>query len=558
MPIGRRRLIAPSLLLLLVPLASTAACKKEGEGSAAKGDGKAAAGSGTSLKGDPGSPKLEMFVMSQCPYGVQAVDAAAEVKKQLGSGFALDIQYIGDGAAGSLKSMHGENEVKGDLAQVCAIEQAPDKALDFMVCQNKDMKAVASNWKECAGQVGIDADKLAGCMDGDQGQKLLAASFDLARKRGADGSPTIFLDGKPYEGGRRPRDMVRAICGASKKGSEPAACKNIPTPPRVSAIFLSDTRCAECNIKPLEAQLKSVLAGIEVTHVDYNSDAGKALYKELVAEGTGFKHLPAVLLGPEVEKDSEGYAEVSKFLKPLGEYRELAIGGQFDPTAEICGKDGVDEDGNGKADCADAACKAEMSCRPNRPRQLDLFVMSMCPYGAKALIAAKELVDHFGDDVKLNVYFIGASQDGELKSLHGQPEVDEDIRERCAIARYKQPKKYMGYLACRSKDYKNPEWQSCATEAGLDPKVIQACFEGEGKKLITESFAMSESMKIGSSPTFIVNNTRTFNAIELGPLAKQYCQDNPKLAGCKSEIVTAQPDPAAAAAQEQQQGGQCN
>lgn len=549
MSIGRD-LLLPSLL---VPLALAAGCSKEGEGSASTSKGKAS-GTATSLKGAEGAPSLELFVMSQCPYGTQAVDAVAEVKKQLGAGFSVDIQYIGDGAAGSLKSMHGEDEIKGDLVQVCALEQAPDKALDFMVCQNKNARQVATNWKDCAGEVGIDADKLGACMKSDQGQKLLAASFALAKKRGADASPTMFLDGKPYEGGRRPRDLVRAICGASKKGGQPAACKNIPTPPRVSAIFLSDSRCAECNIKPLEAQLKGVLAGIEVTHVDYNSDAGKALYKELVAEGTGFKTLPAILLGPEVEKDTEGYPELERFLKPLGEYRELALGGKFDPTAEICSNGGVDDDGNGKADCADAVCKAELSCRPKRPKQLDLFVMSMCPYGAKAMIATKELVDHFGNDVGLNVYFIGDSADGELKSMHGQAEVDEDIRERCAVARYKQPKKYMGYLACRSKDYKNADWKACATEAGLDAAVIQSCFDGEGKKLLADSFAVAEKMKIGSSPTFIVNNTRTFNAIALAPLAKQFCQDNPNLAACKSEIVSAEPEPTP----DQGQGAQCN
>jgi 2-hydroxychromene-2-carboxylate isomerase len=549
MSIGRR-LLVPSLLL---PLALAAGCSKEGEeGGGAKG---AKTSAGTALKGAAGAPTLELFVMSQCPYGTQAVDAVAEVKKQLGTGFSLDIQYIGDGTAGNLSSMHGESEVKGDLVQVCALAQAPDKALDFMVCQNKNARQVATNWKECAGAVGIDGDKLGACMNGDEGQKLLAASFAAAKKRGAEASPTMFLDGKPYEGGRRPRDIVRAICGASKKGSAPAACKDIPTPPRVSAIFLSDTRCAECSLKPFEAQLKGVLAGLEVTYVDYNTDAGKALYKELVAAGAGFKNLPAILLGPEVEKDTEAYPELQRFLKPLGEYRELALGGKWDPTAEICDNGGVDDDGNGKSDCADAVCKAELSCRPKRPKQLDMFVMSMCPYGAKAMIAAKELVDHFGKDVALNVYFIGDSADGELKSLHGQPEVDEDIRERCAIARYKQPAKYMGYLACRSKDYKNPEWQACATEAGLDPAVIQACFDGEGKKLLADSFAVAEKMKIGSSPTFIVNNTRSFNAVALGPLARQYCQDNPKLAGCASEIVSAEPEPAA---DQGGQGAQCN
>ena len=543
-------------LVLALPFALASACQKDNGGD--KG-GKSAAGKGgtsTSIKGEDGAPKLELFVMSQCPYGTQAVNAVAEVKKQLGAAFALDIQYIGAGKEGSLSSMHGDNEVKGDLVQVCALEQAPDKALDMMVCQNKNARAVATNWKDCAGELGIDTDKLASCMDGDHGQKLLAASFETARKRGADASPTIYLDGKPYEGGRRPRDIMRAVCGATKKDKAPAACKNIPTPPRVSAIFLSDTRCAECDIKPLEARLKSVLTGLEVTHVDYNTDAGKALYKELAAADTSFKYLPAILLGPEVEKDTDGYMEISRYLRPLGEYRELALGGKFDPTAEICSNDGVDDDGNGKSDCADPVCKSELTCRPAHPKQLDLFVMAQCPYGAKAMIATKELVDHFGSDVGLNVYFIGDTVDGELKSLHGPDEVAEDIRERCAIARYKQPKKYMGYLACRSKDYKNADWQSCAKEAGLDPEVIQACADGEGKKLVTDSFAVAEKMQIGSSPTFIVNNKRMFNAIAAGPLQKEFCTDNPKLAGCKTEIVSAEPEPAGG--QQAQQGGQCN
>jgi protein-disulfide isomerase-like protein with CxxC motif len=526
-----------------------AACERE-----KKPDG-ARAGSKGAARAAEGAPRLELFVMSQCPYGVEVVDAAAKVKKELGSGLALEIQYIGDGKPGSLTSMHGPPEVKGNLAQVCAMNLAPDQALEMITCQNKNMKAVATNWRECATEAGIDADALGACIDGDKGQQLLAASFDEAKKRGADGSPTIFLDGEPYQGGRKSRDFLRAVCGATE-GAKPEACQNIPTPPRVSAIFFSDTRCAECNIKPLEAQLKGVLAGIEVSHVDYGTDAGKALYKELTSAGTGFKNLPAVLLGPEVEKDEEGYAELQRFIKPVGEYRELALGGQFDPTAEICTNDKVDDDGNGKADCADPACASEMSCRPSKPKQLDMFVMSQCPYGAKAMIAAKEVVDHFGADLKLNVYFIGDEQGGALQSMHGQPEVDEDIRERCAIEKYKKPAKYMSYLACRSRDYKNAEWQPCAVEAGMDPTAIQACFDGEGKKLLAESFAVAKAMNISSSPTFVVNNTRQFNAIAAGPLAKQFCQDNPKLAGCKAELVTAQPEPAAAAAD--QQGGQCN
>src|SRR5688500_7635512 len=147
------------------------------------------------------------------------------------------------------------------------------------------------------------------------------------------------------------------------------------------------------------------------------------------------------------------------------------LGGAFDPTAEIC-DNSIDDDGNGKSDCGDPGCGATLGCRPARPGVLDLFVMSQCPYGAKAMIAANEFVDHMGKDVTLNVHFIGDERDGKLASMHGQPEVDEDIRERCAIEKYGKNHQFMDYLACRSLDYKNEEWQPCAEKSGMKPEVI--------------------------------------------------------------------------------------
>ncbi|HLU65734.1 MAG TPA: DsbA family protein, partial [Kofleriaceae bacterium] len=385
----RSRLSPALLALLLLPLA---ACERAAGPKEGAGGGAAAA--------NPDAPTLELFVMSQCPYGVQVVDAAAEAKKKLGPDLNLVIDYIGQGTAGNLSSMHGPSEVKGDLAQVCARELAPDRYLDMTVCQNQDMRSVATNWKQCAEKSGIDVAALGACIDGEQGQKLLAASFDRAKARGATGSPTMYLGGEKYEGGRKARDFMRAACAAM--GEKPAAaCKEIPVPPKVSAVFLSDARCAECDIRGLEPRLRSILGGIEVKHLDYGSPEGKALYDQLVAAGAGFQHLPAVLLGPEVEKDSEGYPEIERFLRPVGDYRELRLGGTFDPKAEICGNDGVDDDGDGAADCKDKDCAETLGCRPRKPKTLDLFVMSQCPYGARALIAAQEFVDHMGKDVKL-------------------------------------------------------------------------------------------------------------------------------------------------------------
>jgi hypothetical protein len=483
------------------------------------------------------------------------VNAAAEAKKQLGSAMDVKIAFIGDGTPGQLTSMHGPAEVTGDLAQVCVMQQKAEQLLPFIVCQNENPQAVDTNWRECAQKNGIDASALEKCITGDEGQKLLSASFDEAKKRGAQGSPTMFLAGKPYEGGRKARDFVKAVCGATD-GSKPEACAKIPVPPKVSAIFLSDSRCKECDIHGLEPRLRAELGGLVVEHVDYATDKGKALYKEVSAAGS--KTLPTVLLGPEVAQDTEGYATLQRFLREVGGYRELALGGRWDPTAEICDNAGVDDDGDGKADCKDEGCKEFLGCRPTKEKKLDLFVMSQCPYGAKAMIAAKEFTDHFKGQVSLDVHFIGDQRDGKLQSMHGPDEVDEDVREHCATQLYGKDHQFLSYLSCRSEDYKNPDWKACATKAGMDADKIQQCFDGTGKDGVAKSFAYAASLGIASSPTFLVNNKRQFNAIAASAIQREYCQDNPGLAGCKDPIADPEGTAPGGQAAAQQGNAQCN
>ncbi len=523
-------------VLFPVVLVAFSACQNQGGSDHAGGGDGTAKTEAKTAGSKAAAPTLEMYVMSQCPFGVQVVNAIAPVKEQLGDGLNLKIGYIGNGSAGNFQSLHGPSEVKGNIAQLCAIKQSPDKALKLMVCQNKNMRAVDTNWKECAGEAGLDAAGLETCINGDEGAQLLTASFAEAQQKGANGSPTMFLNGKPYEGGRKPRDFLKAVCGATT-GDQPAPCKNIPVPPVVHSIFFSDKRCAECNIAPLEPRIKNELGGLQVQHVDYMTDEGKKLYAELQASDSRFKLLPAILVdGEEVVKDTEGYTTLQSYMQPVGKWRSLRVDAKFDPTAEICDNSGVDDDADGKSDCADDQCKEAKVCREAKPKTLDMFVMSQCPYGAQAMIAADQVVQHFGKDLTLNVHFIGQVQGDQLSSMHGQAEVDEDLRELCASVKYPKNNQFSKYLACRSKNYQSPEWQSCAKSAGMDEKVIAKCVEGEGKELLKKSFQFAESLKIGASPTFLSNNRREFNAVDAATLQQQFCADNPTLAGCSKPI----------------------
>lgn len=138
--------------------------------------------------------------------------------------------------------------------------------------------------------------------------------------------------------------------------------------------------------------------------------------------------------------------------------------------------------------------------------KLDFYVMSQCPYGTQVEDAVKPVLDKLGDAVDFNLNFIASDLGGgRFSSLHGQGEVDENIRQLCAIKYY--PKKYRDYIVCRNKDIRSPDWQSCAREAGLDVSKIQACFDGdEGKRLHSESIKKSAAANAQGSPTIYVNN----------------------------------------------------
>ena len=180
--------------------------------------------------------KIELFVMSQCPYGIQAEAAFKDVVGKLGSDVDFSLDYIGTVSdSGEPSSMHGPKEVAGDTAQLCAAKLAPTKYLDLIACQNKDPTAVDANWESCATEVGIALGPLQSCARGDDGKKLLTASFARSTERDAKGSPTIFIGGKPYGGNRKVPDILRTVCEAY--GDEkPAFCLSLPAVRSLSVV----------------------------------------------------------------------------------------------------------------------------------------------------------------------------------------------------------------------------------------------------------------------------------------------------------------------------------
>lgn len=472
---------------------------------------------------------MDMYVMSQCPYGTQVVDAVAPIAKELGKEFQLNIEFIAsDNGDGTFNSLHGQVEVLGNIVQLCAAKYEPEKYLDMITCQNENANAIPGNWVTCAKKYSLDEESIKTCYEGEEGKKLLSESIKKSEEVKATGSPTIYLNDESYRGGRTTSDFYRAICNAYGE-EKPEPCNNLPEPTKVSMIVLNDNRCAECDTTGLVAQLKSLFPGLEITTLDYNDAEGQAIYKE-----SDLQYLPAVLFDETVTKD-ESYSVVKNYLVPAGEYISLRIGAQFDPTAEIC-DNGIDDTGNGLVDCYDDTCKETLSCREEKSQQLQVFIMSDCPYGRKAIEALKPVIDNFEGQIEYEVHYIANEVGDGFQSLHGQYEVDENIIQLC-VKEY-SPNEWFDYLYCRStKGVSGKDWKDCATETNVDITTVQTCFDGEeGKTLLRNDIKLAQDLGVGASPTWLVNNRYTFSGIDSETVKTNFCRYNQEVLGCENTL----------------------
>ena len=362
---------------------------------------------------------VEFFVMSQCPFGLQVEKAIEPVLKKMGADIDFRLGFIGQEKEGKLVSMHGQAEVDGNKVQLCAIKHNPNKYMDMILCMNKDMKKIPGNWEACAKSTGCDVAKIKTCYEGIEGEVLLKASFAEAKKRRARGSPTIYIGGKHYRGPRSEKAFARAICNVYT-GAKPSYCQSIPPPVKVPITIVTDSRCRQCRPKFWEERMKSMFPGAEVSIYDYQQEDGKKFFKDL-----DLKLLPAILFGKEVES-TDNYRRIKRFLSPKGDYLSFRSGAKFDPKKEVCDNkiddtgnglvdckdpdckknpmclekcnNGKDDTGNGLVDCKDPDCKNDLVCRKQIPNKLDVFVMSQCPFGVKALNAVNEVLNNFEEE----------------------------------------------------------------------------------------------------------------------------------------------------------------
>lgn len=136
-----------------------------------------------------------------------------------------------------------------------------------------------------------------------------------------------------------------------------------------------------------------------------------------------------------------------------------------------------------------------------------LFVMSQCPYGLLAESVIAPVLTLLKNKIDFTLNYIADETAEGFNSLHGQVEVDEDLRQLCINKYY--PEKLFNYLDCVNKDIRNVAniWEKCAADNGIDVEKIKNCASTtDGKALLKNSIAETEKYQVTGSPTLIIND----------------------------------------------------
>jgi len=142
---------------------------------------------------------------------------------------------------------------------------------------------------------------------------------------------------------------------------------------------------------------------------------------------------------------------------------------------------------------------------------LDLFVMSKCPYGTTAETQIYNLISQHPElaeqiDVQIHYILDYDSESESFRSLHGQKEVDENIRQIIIMKYF--PEKFWCYLSSRNSHFGDTLWESDVEICGINKKKLTKYIKKKGYTLAIDEAHLTDSLNIDASPTILINGIK--------------------------------------------------
>jgi len=185
-------------------------------------------------------PSVKVFVMSYCPYGLQAQKMFLPVYDLLKDKADMSINFVN-------YIMHGKKEIDENLRQYCIQKEQGDKFAAYLKCFTSGTPTAAdgtADFAKCLSSTGVNQGKLTACAAATDKEFGVSASFDdkstwlsgsypkfdvdgaLNTKYNVQGSPTVVINDQDVSESltaRSPEALKQLICSAFN--TQPEECK---------------------------------------------------------------------------------------------------------------------------------------------------------------------------------------------------------------------------------------------------------------------------------------------------------------------------------------------
>ncbi|MBN1502795.1 right-handed parallel beta-helix repeat-containing protein [Candidatus Woesearchaeota archaeon] len=171
-----------------------------------------------------GKPRIDLYIMSLCPYAREMMKSISSVVTLLDQYVEFSINYIAEVREDDMIwSLNGQNEIDQDMIQLCAKKYDPANFFGLFYCQFRSVSTIPTNWISCAEQEGIDVHTIEACYEDGEGEQLLRASIRETENRGVKSSPTLYINGVLYNDEVTYFHLLDAVCDVIEE--EPEGCQ---------------------------------------------------------------------------------------------------------------------------------------------------------------------------------------------------------------------------------------------------------------------------------------------------------------------------------------------
>lgn len=154
------------------------------------------------IKQNPSKPKVELWVMSYCPFGTQAESSILPVIQKYKNRVDFQLHFIASETDHSqeeldigkiFRSMHGREEVLENIRQLLIEKYYPEKLFEYILCRAQNIE---ESWQRCAEKFEINVNHIQQLSENQEGITLLRENIKQETPFRISSSPTLLLDGR--------------------------------------------------------------------------------------------------------------------------------------------------------------------------------------------------------------------------------------------------------------------------------------------------------------------------------------------------------------------------